>query len=179
MNYQEPSVVESIVRQADGEQLWAEERVEVPDGFEGPPMLFNFLNVALWKPQIIFEVIREEHSEGEEVCGEYGPQSRHYTVAAPNPMLREDKYDVARPLGYMRAVNEMGCALLGTQPFREKLFSFIDVLSSPHWEYAGVNPLCNGVHEFYGRVGPVRVETPDREPQKDAQESRSAADASW
>lgn len=179
MSVERPKVVESITNEADGEQLWVEEMPGLPEEFSGPPALFNFLNVALWKPHMIFETIQLRHPEGSLIGEEYGPQARHYNMGAPNPMVREDKFDVARPLGYMRVMCELGCDLLGIEDYVECHRSFIDVVKEPTWEYAGVNPLGNGVHEFYGRMGPVRVVTDSDESEKDETEIQSAGEVSW
>lgn len=178
--YADRVTMEEITKVADSEQLWVEELAVLPDEFEGPPILFNHLNVALWKPHLIFETIQLHHEEGEEVSEEYAPHKRHYNMAAPTPMVRDDKCDVARPLGYMRVMCELGCDLLGRRDYMDAHLSFIDVVKQPSWAYAGVNPLGDGVHEYYGHIGPVRVELADTTSgELGTDEPQSAGEVSW
>ena len=136
----------------------------------------NFVTLALWDPQWAFSQIRSEApNNGEDLI-----KSTIGLVNSPTPQIRESEYDVCRTNEYIEGVAELAATLVNDSREDNYVYRVYRLLADSERHLSiGVNPLGRQVREFYGRLGPVRIDTDDPDAKGEDPEVKSAAEASW
>lgn len=143
----------------------------------------NFVTMGVWDPREVFQGLRNEAPNNEEELKEQAGLDDMGIVNATSPQVREDDYDVCRTRGYVRKLCKLGAILAGDERQDNYTYRVFRVLAeSERKTRLGTNPLGQGVKEFYGRTGPVRLVFGEADMGSDDEpevETTSAGEASW
>jgi|APHM01.1.fsa_nt_gi hypothetical protein len=148
--------------------------VEIGDeSYDADARALNFTSMGMWAPKWTFDTLRQNASYGldEVLSGMSGELFR-----APSPDLKDEMWDAARPLGYIRTMTEVGTELTSLHNETDTLRVYESISRNSTELNTGANPLRR-TNEFYMYDGAVRIEVTD--PTEPQSETIIESAASW
>jgi hypothetical protein len=194
VNMPDSKVLNRIIEQADNSGLWDDsvqpDELRIVVKSSGDELVvtepaaerwadiwaLNFVTLVLWDPAGGFGMLREEApNNGDELL-----ENRNFGVVnGPAPQLKDGQFDVCRTRGFVRNVADLAGDLADDPRQENYTYRVFRLLADTERDLnIGVNPLGNGVKEFYGRGGPVKIAADDPE-ENEGEDVGSAAQADW